>query len=246
MKRMFIKNKKGTWHNAFWSNFGAIVSTQNYQNPLKSTKFNKAKKWANQVVRGSKALKIERKIKKEEEEMSGHSKWHNIQASTSNENYEEMVYEGYGPCGVAVIVEASTDNKNRTAADVRHAFDKSGGNLGTSGCVSYMFNKKGIIVIEKAMASMEEEDLMMLALEAGAEDFQALEEIYEVVTDPSDFTVVREKLEEAGLEFLEAEVQMVPTTTVALDEKGVEKMERLIERLEDLDDVANIYHNWEE
>lgn len=167
-------------------------------------------------------------------------------ASSSNENYEEIIYEGYGPNGVAVIVEAATDNKNRTAADVRHAFDKSGGNLGTSGCVSYMFNKKGIIIIEKETATMEEEDLMMLALEAGAEDFQALEEIYEVITAPSDFTVVREKLEEAGLEFLEAEVQMVPTTTVALDEKGIEKMERLIERLEDLDDVANIYHNWEE
>lgn len=167
-------------------------------------------------------------------------------ASSSNENYEEIIYEGYGPNGVAVIVEAATDNKNRTAADVRHAFDKSGGNLGTSGCVSYMFNKKGIIVIEKETSKMEEEDLMMVALEAGAEDFQALDEIYEIITDPSDFTAVREKLEEAGLEFLEAEVQMVPTTTVALDEKGVEKMERLIERLEDLDDVANIYHNWEE
>ena len=167
-------------------------------------------------------------------------------ASSSNENYEEIIYEGYGPNGVAVIVEAATDNKNRTAADVRHAFDKSGGNLGTSGCVSYMFNKKGIIVIEKATATMEEEDLMMIAIEAGAEDFQSLEEIYEIITDPSDFTVVREKLEETGLEFLEAEVQMIPTTTVALDEKGVEKMERLIERLEDLDDVANIYHNWEE
>ncbi len=167
-------------------------------------------------------------------------------ASSSNENYEEIVYEGYGPNGVAVIVEAATDNKNRTAADVRHAFDKSGGNLGTSGCVSYMFNKKGIIVIEKATATMEEDDLMMVALEAGAEDFQSLEEIYEIITEPSDFTAVREKLEEVGLEFLEAEVQMVPTTTVALNEKGVEKMERLIERLEDLDDVANIYHNWEE
>lgn len=167
-------------------------------------------------------------------------------ASSSNENYEEIVYEGYGPNGVAIIVEAATDNKNRTAADVRHAFDKSGGNLGTSGCVSYMFNKKGILVIEKETASMEEEDLMMAALEAGAEDFQSLEEIYEIVTEPSDFTAVREKLEEAGVEFLEAEVQMVPTTTVALDEKGIEKMERLIERLEDLDDVANIYHNWEE
>lgn len=167
-------------------------------------------------------------------------------ASTSNENYEEIVYEGYGPNGVAVIVEAATDNKNRTAADVRHAFDKSGGNLGTSGCVSYMFNKKGVMVIEKETASIEEEELMMLAIEAGAEDFQSLEEIYEITTEPADFSIVREKLEEAGIEFLEAEVQMVPTTTVALDENGVEKMERLIERLEDLDDVANIYHNWEE
>ena len=167
-------------------------------------------------------------------------------ASTSNENYEEMVYEGYGPCGVAVIVEASTDNKNRTAADVRHVFDKAGGNLGTTGCVSYMFNKKGIIVIEKASTDMDEEELMMLALDAGAEDFETDEEIYEITTEPSDFTSVREKLEEAGLSFVEAEVQMIPTTTVKLEEKDVEKMERLIDRLEELDDVANIYHNWEE
>ena len=167
-------------------------------------------------------------------------------ASTSNENYEEITYEGYGPNGVAVIVEASTDNKNRTAADVRHVFDKAGGNLGTTGCVSYMFNKKGVIVIEKEATSMSEDDLMMLALEAGAEDFSSEEEVYEITTDSSDFTAVREKLEESGLEFLEAEVQMVPTTTVKLDEKGTEKMERLIENLEDLDDVSNIYHNWEE
>ena len=167
-------------------------------------------------------------------------------ASSSNENYEEITYEGYGPNGVAVIVEASTDNKNRTAADVRHVFDKAGGNLGTTGCVSYMFNKKGVIVIEKETANMDEEELMMLALESGAEDFESSEEVYEITTEPSNFSDVREKLEEAGLNFLEAEVQMVPTTTVKLDEKGVERMERLIERLEDLDDVANIYHNWEE
>ena len=167
-------------------------------------------------------------------------------ASSSNENYEEVVYEGYGPNGVAVIVNASTDNRNRTAADVRHVFDKAGGNLGTTGCVSYMFNKKGVIVIERATANMEEEELMMLALDAGAEDFEASEEVYEITTDPSDFSVVREKLEEAGLSFLEAEVQMVPTTTVALDEAGQEKMERLIDRLDELDDVMNVYHNWEE
>ena len=166
--------------------------------------------------------------------------------STSNENYEEIVYEGYGPNGVAVIVEAATDNKNRTAAEVRHAFDKAGGNLGTSGCVSYMFHKKGIIIIEKQTCKMQEEELMMFVVEVGAEDFEAQEEIYEIITEPADFTTVCEKLEEKGMEFLEAEVQMIPTTTVVLDEKGSEKMERLIERLEDLDDVSNIYHNWEE
>ena len=163
----------------------------------------------------------------------------------NNENYEEITYEGYGPNGVAVIVEAATDNKNRTAADVRHAFDKAGGNLGTSGCVSYMFNKKGVIVVEKESTSMDEEELMMLAIEAGAEDFKTLDEVYEITTDPSDFSLVREKLEEAGISFLEASVQMVPTTTVSLDEKGQERMEKLIERLDDLDDVSNIYHNWE-
>ena len=161
-------------------------------------------------------------------------------------NYEEITYEGYGPNGVAVIVEASTDNKNRTAADVRHVFDKAGGNLGTSGCVSYMFNKKGVIVIEKASTEMGEDDIMMLALDAGAEDFDSEGEIFEITTEPSDFTAVREKLEEAGLTFLEAEVQMVPTTTVELDEKGQEKLERLIDRLDELDDVMNVYHNWEE
>ena len=167
-------------------------------------------------------------------------------ASSSNENYEEIVYEGYGPNEVAVIVEASTDNKNRTAADVRHVFDKAGGNLGTTGCVSYMFNKKGVIIVEKEATKLEEDELMMIALDAGAEDFQALDEVYEIITEPESFSEVREKLEEEGLEFLEADVQMVPTTTVSLDEKGTEKMERLIERLEELDDVANIYHNWEE
>ena len=167
-------------------------------------------------------------------------------ASSSNENYEEITYEGYGPNGVAVIVEAATDNKNRTAADVRHVFDKAGGNLGTTGCVSYMFNKKGVIVIEKESTDMSEDDLMMLALDTGAEDFQTLDEVYEITTDPSNFSEVREKLEAEGLEFLEADVQMVPTTTVKLDEKASEKMERLIDNLEDLDDVSNIYHNWDE
>ena len=167
-------------------------------------------------------------------------------ASASNENYEEITYEGYGPNGVAIIVEAATDNKNRTAADVRHVFDRAGGNLGTSGCVSYLFNKKGVLVIDKEETSMDEDELMMLAIDAGAEDFKTLDDVYEITTDPANFGEVREKLEEAGLEFIEADVQMVPTTTVKLDEKGTERMEKLIENLEDLDDVANIYHNWEE
>ena len=161
-------------------------------------------------------------------------------------NYEEITYEGYGPNGVALIVEASTDNKNRTAAEVRHAFDKSGGNLGTTGCVSYMFNKKGVMVIEKENCPMDEEELMMLAIESGAEDFQVEDEVYEITTAPSDFSEVSEKLQEAGITFLEASVQMVPSTTVALDEHSAEKMERMIERLEELDDVMNVYHNWEE
>ena len=161
-------------------------------------------------------------------------------------NYEEVVYEGYGPNGVAVIVEASTDNKNRTAADVRHVFDKAGGNLGTSGCVSYLFNKKGVIVIDKTTSPLSEDELMMIALEAGAEDFSADDEVYEITTDPSDFSSVREKLEEQGFEFLEAEVRMVPTTTVELDEKSAEKMQRLLDNLDDLDDVLNVYHNWAE
>ena len=128
----------------------------------------------------------------------------------NNDNYEEITYEGYGPNGVAVIVEAATDNKNRTAADVRHCFDKAGGNLGTTGCVSYMFDKKGVLIIEKETANKDEDELMMLALEAGAEDFNSDEGIYEILTDPQDFSSVREKLEEEGLEFVEASVQMSP------------------------------------
>ena len=161
-------------------------------------------------------------------------------------NYEEITYEGYGPNGVAVIVNASTDNKNRTAADVRHVFDKAGGNLGTSGCVSYMFEKKGVIVIEKASTELSEDDLMLLAIDAGAEDFSAEEEVYEITTLPENFSSVREELEKNNLTFLEAEVQMVPNTYVKLDEKDSERMEKFLERLDDLDDVSDVYHNWEE
>lgn len=164
----------------------------------------------------------------------------------SNENYEEITYEGYGPNGVAIIVNATTDNRNRTAADVRHAFDKAGGSLGTSGCVSYMFNRKGIIVIEQTSTNMSEDELMMLALDCGAEDFEVGEDYYEISTTPENFSEVREKLEQNGLEFVEADIQMVPTSYVKLDEHGAEVMEKLIDRLDDLDDVAEIFHNWEE
>ena len=166
-------------------------------------------------------------------------------ASNSKENYEEITYEGYGPNGVAVIVEASTDNKNRTAADVRHVFDRAGGNLGTAGCVSYMFNKKGVIVIDKTETNISEDDLMMMALDAGAEDFESEEEVYTITTTPEEFSTVRESLENQGLNFLEAAVQMVPTNYVALDEKGQERMEKLLDNLDELDDVMNVYHNSE-
>ena len=165
--------------------------------------------------------------------------------ATDSANYEEMIYEGYGTNGVAVIVEASTDNRNRTAADVRHVFDRAGGNLGTTGCVSYMFNKKGVMVVDKAECKQSEDDLMMIALDAGAEDFEADEECYTITTTPEDFSSVRETLEGQGIEFLEAEVQMVPTTYVALDEKAQERMDKLLENLDELDDVMNVYHNSE-
>ena len=164
----------------------------------------------------------------------------------SNETYEEITYEGYGTNGVAVIVNASTNNKNRTAADVRHIFDKAGGNLGTTGCVSYMFDKKGIIVIEKEGCPLSEDDLMLLAIDSGAEDFSSEEEVYQITTAPADFTSVMEKLEQNGIKFLEAGVQMIPSTYVSLDEKSAEKMQRLIDNLEELDDVLEVFHNWEE
>ena len=164
----------------------------------------------------------------------------------SNENYEEITYEGYGPNGVAIIVNATTDNRNRTAADIRHAFDKSGGSLGTSGCVSYMFNRKGIIIIEQSSTNMSEDELMMLALECGADDFEAGEDYYEISISPENFSAVREKLEENDLQFVEADIQMVPTSYIKLDEHGAEVMEKLLDRLDDLDDVSEVFHNWEE
>ncbi len=162
---------------------------------------------------------------------------------TDADNYENITYEGYGPNGVAVIVEALTDNRNRTAADIRHAFDKFGGNMGQTGCVSFMFDRKGIIVIEKDV--VDEDTITMDALECGAEDIAVEEECYEITTDPADFHSVRDALE-AKYELSSAEITMVPQTMVALtDEDQITKMQKMIDTLEDSDDVQDIYHNWD-
>jgi YebC/PmpR family DNA-binding regulatory protein len=161
-------------------------------------------------------------------------------------NYEEMVYEGYGPCGVAVIVEAMTDNRNRTASEVRHAFDKFGGNLGQSGCVSYLFEDKGVIVIEKD-AKIDEDKLMETALEAGAEDFLTEDDCYEIYTETSDVYAIKDALEAAGYTVLSAEEDKVPSNYITLEgEDDIKHMQLLLDALEDNDDVSDVYHNWEE
>ncbi|SHE27002.1 YebC/PmpR family DNA-binding transcriptional regulator [Alkalibacter saccharofermentans] len=160
-------------------------------------------------------------------------------------NYEEITYEGYGPGGVAVIVQALTENKNRTAGDVRHAFDKNGGNLGTSGCVSFMFEKKGQIMIEKD-DSVDEDELMMIALEAGAQDINVEAEGFEIVTEPEEFQKTCDALVEAGYEFASAEVAMIPTTYSKLSEEDVKKMNKMLDMFDDNDDIQEVYHNWEE
>ena len=163
-------------------------------------------------------------------------------------NYEEITYEGYGPGNIAVIVDVLTDNRNRIAAEMRHIFAKSGGNMGNSGSVSWMFDKKGQIVIERT-ALMDEDEVMMQALDAGAEDFVSNDDAFEVYTAPNDFSAVRETLEGYGYTFLTAEVNMIPqNTTEITDAETIEKIERFLERLDDNDDVQEVYHNgsWEE
>ena len=158
-------------------------------------------------------------------------------------NYEEATYEGYGPAGIAVIVDVVTDNKNRTVADVRHIFDKSGGTMGASGCVGWMFNHRGVIVIERT-ASIDEDELMMTALDAGAEDFEPQEDVFEIYTAVNDFSKVRAALEAAGYTFISAELSMIPTNTTDVnDPEAVQKVLRFLERLEDNDDVQEVYHN---
>ena len=161
--------------------------------------------------------------------------------------YEEIVYEGYGPSGVAVIVETATDSRNRTASDVRHFFDKYGGNLGATGCVSYMFDDKGVIVLTREDNEDADEDaLMEAALEAGAEDFSSDEDAFEITTDPSDLRAVREALEGLGYKIASAEEDKIPQTYVTLtDPDAIKNMTNLLERLEDCDDVQEVYHNWE-
>ena len=158
--------------------------------------------------------------------------------------YENITYEGYGPNGIALIVETLTDNRNRTAGDLRHYFDKFGGNLGTTGCVSFLFNRKGVLVIERE--GLDEDKVMEDALEAGASDFQADDDVFEIYTEPDDFSGVLADLQGKGYEFVTAEEEMVPTTYTKLEEEGaVSRMQHLLDALEDNDDVQNVWHNWE-
>ena len=165
----------------------------------------------------------------------------------SADSYEHATYEGYGPNGVAIIVETLTDNKNRTAANVRNAFTKGKGNVGTPGCVSYMFDKKGQIIIDKEEFDGDSDELMMTALDAGAEDFSEEEDSFEIFTTPEDFSAVRQALEEAGIPMAGAEVTMIPQTYVELtDEKDIANIQKTLDMLDDDDDVQDVYHNWDE
>ena len=162
-------------------------------------------------------------------------------------NYVSCQYEGYGPNGTAIIVEALTDNKNRTAGNVRSHFTKGSGSIGTPGCVSFMFDRKGQIIIDKEECEMDADDLMMIALDAGAEDFSEEEDSFEVLTDPDEFSAVREALEKEGIPMMEAEVAMIPQTYVELtDEQDIKNLQRTLDLLDDDDDVQYVWHNWDE
>ena len=165
----------------------------------------------------------------------------------NNVNYETATYEGYGPSGTAIIVKCLTDNKNRTAANVRNAFTKGQGSIGTQGCVSYMFDEKGQIIVAKEDCDMDADDLMMMALDAGAEDFVEEEDSYEITTAPADFDAVHKALEEQGIVMASAEVSMIPQTYVTLtDEADITNIGRILDLLDDDDDVQEVYHNWDE
>ena len=162
-------------------------------------------------------------------------------------NYESVTYEGYGPSGTAIIVKALTDNKNRTAANVRNCFTKGHGSIGTQGCVSYMFDERGQIIVAKEDCDMEADDLMMLALDAGAEDFNEEEDSFEILTAPNDFSIVREALEKEGIVMADAEVTMIPQNYVTLDsEEDITMINRILDLLDEDDDVQEVFHNWDE
>lgn len=162
-------------------------------------------------------------------------------------NYETATYEGYGPSGTAIIVRCLTDNKNRTAANVRNCFTKGQGSIGTQGCVSYMFDEKGQIIIDKEECDMDADDLMMMALDAGAEDFSDDEDSYEIITDPADFETVKKSLEDQGMVMMSAEVTMIPQNYVKLTEEAdIVNIGRILDFLDDDDDVQEVFHNWEE
>ena len=164
-----------------------------------------------------------------------------------NVNYEAMTYEGYGPSGTAIIVTTLTDNKNRTAANVKHAFSKGNGNVGTPGCVSYMFDKKGQIIIDREEFEGDADELMMTALDAGAEDFAEEEDSFTILTDPEEFSTVREALEAQNIPMADAQISMIPQTYVDLsDEEDIKNMNKILEMLDDDDDVQDVYHNWNE
>ena len=166
---------------------------------------------------------------------------------TNNVNYEQVTYEGYGPSGTAIIVKALTDNKNRTAANVRNAFTKGYGSIGTQGCVSYMFDEKGQILVAKDECGMEADDLMMLALDAGADDFSEEEDSYEILTAPESFSAVREALEQEGSPLANAEVTMLPQTYVTLSEESdLNNIRKIMDLLDEDDDVQEVFHNWDE
>ncbi len=165
----------------------------------------------------------------------------------SNVNYEYCTYEGYGPSGTAIIVKCLTDNKNRTASNVRNAFTKGNGSIGTQGCVSYMFDEKGQILIDREECDMDADELMMIALDAGADDFVEEDDSFEVTTTPDDFEEVRKALEDAGIKMASAEVSMIPQTYVSLtDETDLKNINKILDLLDDDDDVQEVYHNWEE
>ena len=167
--------------------------------------------------------------------------------SGNTDNYEKITYEGYGPSGVAIIVETMTDNRNRTAGEVRHLFDKYGGSMGVTGCVSWSFDRKGVIVIDNEDQELDEDTVMMDALDSGAADFEADGPVFEITTDPNDFNAVVAALESKGYHFVSADIEMVPQNYVTMtDPDDVKNMEKLLDMLEDNEDVQNVWHNWQQ